>query len=1236
MFMNPRVWACRSLAVAGRQEDRVPEEISVVRMLNELVRTPLPGLDEAVNRCIAQLAEFSGASWGCLYRMEEGQLRKRSSYIAPGYEAIECDGDRLLQPLLPDLMANLPVHVADRTALPADNPLHEVAVCGALLVLPINEDGQLTGVLAFVFETPQTDFGPLKIDRMKAAAEVLETVLARRETELRYLETSRRMEATLAALPDLLFEITADGRFTGFVAGPRHLMIVPPETLQGQNFAKLLPPKVTRIVQGALEQALREGRVEGVRYRLDLPDGPRWFELTGAVKPSDAPDRQPNVIFLVRDVTADTRMRDEVTQLGKIVETMSNLVCIIDLDERIVWCNAAFERQTGWSLDEVRGRNLGEVIRVPGYDAKNVDAVREAMRQREPYSGTTINQDRWGNRYWIDFNVVPLHDAQGDLAGFVTIETVITKLKEQEAAMADLARSATEARERLENAVRALPDAVIILDDKERVVVANGAYGQMLPELEPFVRPGVQLEVALRKGVELGVFGPCSTPEEAEAWVAERMATYRKSFDQDEVQLPDGRWMRRLHTRTSDGGIVAIAIDVTARHNQIAALDAANQELSSALAKRDQAERNLRGIIDGAAVGTWEWDIASDVLRVGGRWAEMLGRDRSEPGIFTLSEFRASIHPDDVVLLPNPFRDDLELGERFHEIEFRLRHDDGGWVWVLSRSRVTERAPDGTPLRMAGVHLDISDRKRLEQQLQAGRAYLSEVMDTSIAALAVLNEHGAMTYANQEAERILQLERSALRGRLYNDPSWKLERVDGTALPDEELPFRQALAHGGIVRDIRFAVHLNDGTRRVLSANAVPLMPADGGQQVVVSFSDITDELASTARLEEARAKAEEMSRAKSIFLANMSHEIRTPLNGVLGMAEVLDSIVDVPEQKQMVATIRRSGETLLTVLNSILDMSKIEAGKMELERVPMVLSDILAQVEALHRVKAEEKGLELQVLTSAGADLPRMGDPHRLTQILNNLLSNAIKFTESGRVRLKLSCRPGKPVNIDVSDTGVGMTEAQLSRVFESFEQADGSMTRRFGGTGLGLSIVRQLVVLMGGMISLQSRTGEGTQVRVVIPLPEAEAGTAPVPEREEAPDLGALEGRNLLIADDNVTNRMVLAEMLGHTGLRTTMVENGLEAVAAWERAQAQASPFDLLLLDITMPVMDGLRALAEIREREGQMGNTPVPAIAVTANAMPNQVADYIMGGFDTHLAKPFKRRELLHAVKTLLRN
>ena len=390
-----------------------------------------------------------------------------------------------------------------------------------------------------------------------------------------------------------------------------------------------------------------------------------------------------------------------------------------------------------------------------------------------------------------------------------------------------------------------------------------------------------------------------------------------------------------------------------------------------------------------------------------------------------------------------------------------------------------------------------------------------------------------------------------------------------------------------------------------------------------------------SSQLEEARSNAEEMSRAKSIFLANMSHEIRTPMNGVLGMAEVLQGHVSTPEAKRMVTTIQQSGETLLTVLNSILDMSKIEAGKMELETVPIVLSKILGQVEALHRVKAEEKGLELQVLTSTGCDALRMGDPHRLTQILNNLLSNAIKFTEKGHVRLKISCRPGKPVTLDVSDTGAGMTEVQLSRVFESFEQADGSISRRFGGTGLGLSIVRQLVLLMGGMITIQSRPGEGTDVRVVIPMPEAEAASIPVAEMDAAADIAILAGKRLLVADDNPTNRAVLSEMLAGTGLEVSMVENGQDAVSKWTRALENRAPFDLLLLDIAMPVLDGLEALAIIRSKEEEQHRRPVAAIAVTANAMPNQVADYIMGGFDTHLAKPFKRQDLLNALTKLLR-
>ncbi len=1213
----------------------MPDEISLLRMLNELVRTPLADLDKEVSRAIGTLAAHVGAGWGTLFRLDGTKLIATHRHVADGFQELPCPPDYMMGAGRAVLEQNRPLLIDDIAKQPADSPLRAQDLAKALLALPINGDAGLIGVLAFAFAESKPDLPPFVQDQMKAAAEVLETVIARRDVERAHLDTARRLEATLAALPDLLFEVTADGYFAEFAAGPPQLMAAPPESLRGRHFASLLPPDVTRIVQKALDTALDQGRVEGVRYRLDLADGPHWFELTGALKPADAVDQRSTVIFLVRDVTSDMRMRDELVQLGKIVETMSNLVCITDLEENIVWCNAAFEKQTGWRLDEIRGRYLGDVVRVAGEDRSNASAVAEAIRKRVAYSGQTVNQDRHGNRYWIDFNVIPLHDAAGELAGFVTIETVVTQLKEQEAAMAQLAESATKARERLKNAVFALPDSVIILDDKDCLVIANPRYFEMFPQLAPFAQPGERLGAILAKGVELGLFGPEDPSEGAAEWVANRLNDFRKPYFADEVRLPSGRWVRRIHTRTSDGGVVALGIDVTARRNQIEALDAANRELSAALNERDRAERHLRGIMEGADVGIWEWNMQTNTLHVGGKWAEMLGRSADAPADFEFSDFLELVHPDDLAKLPDTKEQLADLGGGFSQIEFRMRHDDGHYIWILSRSRITEWGPNGEPMVMAGVHLDLSERKRLERQLQAGRAYLSEVMDTSIAALTVLNERGEITYANQEAERILHLERSLLRGRTYNDPTWNLQCVDGTPLPEEELPFRQALTKGGIVRDIRFALHLSDGQRRVLSANAVPLTPADGEQHVVVSFSDITDELASTARLEEARAKAEEMSRAKSIFLANMSHEIRTPLNGVLGMAEILQGLVKTPEKQRMVTTIRQSGETLLTVLNSILDMSKIEAGKMELEVVPIILSDVLMQVEALHRVKAEEKGLDLQVLLSAGADLPRMGDPHRLTQVLNNLLSNAIKFTESGRVRLKLSCRPGKPVTIDISDTGVGMTESQLSRVFESFEQADGSMTRRFGGTGLGLSIVRQLVLLMGGMITMNSTPGAGTDVRVIIPLPEAAPDAFAPPEPEAELDVSVLSGRKLLIADDNLTNRMVLSEMLATTGVAITMVENGQEAIDAWQSAMASREPFDLLLLDITMPVLDGMRALATIRGHESALSVSPVPAIAVTANAMPNQVADYIMGGFDTHLAKPFKRKELLHALKSLLR-
>ena len=376
-----------------------------------------------------------------------------------------------------------------------------------------------------------------------------------------------------------------------------------------------------------------------------------------------------------------------------------------------------------------------------------------------------------------------------------------------------------------------------------------------------------------------------------------------------------------------------------------------------------------------------------------------------------------------------------------------------------------------------------------------------------------------------------------------------------------------------------------------------------------------------------AKAHAEEASRTKSKFLANMSHEIRTPLNGVLGMAELLETSLEQPDQKRMIGTIRRSGEALLNILNDILDMSKIEAGKIEFEELPFSPLDLAKRIEDQYELRADEKGLDFEVLIGSGAELLRVGDPYRVQQVLHNLVSNAIKFTDRGEVTVKISGRATMPLVIEVSDSGIGMTPEQVLRLHEEFSQADSSVTRRFGGTGLGMAITQSLVDRMGGTITVDSARGRGTTISVSLPLP---LSTVAIDRVAKAPvDTVGLAGLRLLAADDNQTNCAVLDMMLSRLGAEVVIVHDGEQAVQAW-----QAGRFDAILLDIAMPVMDGPTALREIREIEAQHGLAPVPIIAVTANVMAHQIAGYIAAGFDSCIGKPISSVDLSLAVNALV--
>jgi CheY-like chemotaxis protein len=381
-----------------------------------------------------------------------------------------------------------------------------------------------------------------------------------------------------------------------------------------------------------------------------------------------------------------------------------------------------------------------------------------------------------------------------------------------------------------------------------------------------------------------------------------------------------------------------------------------------------------------------------------------------------------------------------------------------------------------------------------------------------------------------------------------------------------------------------------------------------------------------------ARAAAEGANAAKSQFVANMSHEIRTPLNGVLGMAQAMaaDDLSEV--QRERLDVIRQSGDVLLAILNDILDMSKIEAGKLELESALFDVEELARGAHASFTAISQRKGLSFSLTVEPEAVGVYRGDSTRVRQILYNLVSNALKFTEQGEVCVTVSAaHPG--LVIEVRDTGMGIPAEPLARLFQKFEQADLSTTRRFGGTGLGLAICRELAQLMGGSITARSRVGEGSIFKVTLPL-ERQAGVILPEAGERDADAGpddrfAQAPLRILAAEDNPVNQLVLKTLLHQAGLHPTVVDDGLMAVQAWETGD-----WDMILMDMQMPVMDGLTATRRIREAERANGRRRTPIIALTANVMSHQIAGYAAAGMDQFVGKPIDAAQLFAAIGAAL--
>jgi signal transduction histidine kinase len=373
---------------------------------------------------------------------------------------------------------------------------------------------------------------------------------------------------------------------------------------------------------------------------------------------------------------------------------------------------------------------------------------------------------------------------------------------------------------------------------------------------------------------------------------------------------------------------------------------------------------------------------------------------------------------------------------------------------------------------------------------------------------------------------------------------------------------------------------------------------------------------------ERAEKEALEAAHARYIFLATMSHEIRTPLNGVLGLAEVLLGTALTAEQRELAATIQRSGSLLRSVLDDVLDYSKIDSGHLEADVVAVDVQVLCGDVGRLWEGTAGERGLAIEVVTEAGAPRSVMTDANKLRQIVGNLVSNALKFTPRGTVRVELASA-SEGLTVRVRDPGIGMNAAQLQRIFEPFVQGDHSTTRRFGGTGLGLSICRRLARFLGGEITVESAIGAGSTFTVSLPLVPIAEPVNSMPTTED--ETRSLRGLNVLVAEDNPVNQLVIRRLLERHGVEVRTASNGDECVRAW---QAQAP--DLILMDCQMPTCDGYEATRRIRHEGGS-----VPIIALTANAMAGDRARCVEAGMNDHLDKPVEPQLLARMLRSWTR-
>ncbi|MCC5795331.1 MAG: PAS domain S-box protein [Chromatiales bacterium] len=934
---------------------------------------------------------------------------------------------------------------------------------------------------------------------------------------------------------------------------------------------------------------------------------------------SQAVTHEPDVALHIRSGDALSGIQvdpgsllQEAAQLRHILDLAPDAVLLLGADQQrgghIVWANRAAEEMHGHAAGALDGRPVISLL-APGRSRPPPEREGD-IRAGKVVSFPSVHKRRDGSLFEVEMTARRIV-LDGQAYTLVFARDVSDRER--------MARALRASEARIRALLAALPDRLFVIDRAGtiREVYASGRAG-LLATPEQLV--GRQLSALLN-------------PERAAKLMnAIEQSACSSQIVELQLEIPD--------PPGEDQGAVHIELRVIPMAgDQFLVVSRDISEQYRAKAQFESLARRLEVATEGAGIGLWEFAPETGLLY----WAPMMYRlfgvaidDPRTPSWHWKTKVHAADRPRVAAALGRC----TQPGDRF-QVTFRVARPLLGQRHIRASGSLQYHSGR---LVFTGANYDITEEKNAASKLAALEARLR---------LFVENMPGAMAMFDREMRCLVASQGWYLQNQLSSeDASW---RCLYDIAPETRLwrdVHQRALA-GETVTGDRECLTRADGSTRWLRWQVHPWINYEGEIGGIVIFTEVVDDQvrreneleSATRRAEELASAAQAASAAKTTFLANMSHEIRTPMTAILGYAELLgdEGGIHSPQASAWVRTIHRNGQHLMTIIDDILDLSRIEAGRVRVEKTAVCPLELLREVVDLMQVRAEEKGISLGLRVAGMIPDSIQCDPVRFRQILLNLVGNAVKFTEQGGVAVEASCdKTARMLHVAVIDTGIGMTPAQIERLFDAFSQADETTTRRFGGTGLGLHISQRLAVMLGGVIDVTSHVDEGSCFTLSLPTgalvgvrwtdgkplalqpPAFVGGSAPT----RGAAVNPLSGVRILLVEDGPDNQRLVAHLLGCAGAHVEVAAHGAEALAILLEGGQQGTrlrcpaPVDLIVTDMQMPVMDGYSLARQLRDLGWKAG-----IIALTAHAMEGESRRCLEAGCDAYAVKPIQRKELI---------